>query len=494
VILQTTRDAADAATVMPALGRLAWDLRALLGERPPDDPRELEQTGMSLSLEADHEYSVGHDLSASGQRAAAVAHLERAVALDPRLARAHSALGAALDTLGRYAEAEKELRLALAGDGLGPWERAMFSGLYQSQIGDYDRAIDSYTEALRRRPGDVGTEINLGIQTNYARRAARAVEIGRRAVAGHPTHLYARTDLARWLLSAGDVDAAQREAATVIQRFPHPLSVNYVTAAAAAALAGRRSEALDALAKLRAVDRSAADADLADLALAEGRLDDAASILEAAIAADKTEHDVDGTAEKRALLAETYLRRGDAKRALAAARLAIARGSRSTILIAGEVAIDAGSTPDEALAALARQDAQEPRAYAKILAAHALRSGGDPRAALAAYDEAERILPTWTGRFGAARASLALRSYAEAERALHGCVALDGGVSNVFPAGNTSSLRYRTLALHELARALDAANDASARSAYEAFLAHEPDAQHDPLAADARRRVTSRSP
>ena len=84
------------ARIVPAIGALASDLRVAFGDPPPSDIEAAEQTGMSLSLEADREVELGNGLADSGKRRDAIVHLRRAISLDPDCEAAHAALATQL--------------------------------------------------------------------------------------------------------------------------------------------------------------------------------------------------------------------------------------------------------------------------------------------------------------------------------------------------------------------------------------------------------------
>jgi eukaryotic-like serine/threonine-protein kinase len=496
VLAGASRTAGEATSVMPALGRLAWDLRGALGEALPTG-QAAERTTMSPDLEADHEYAVGMDLYADGRGAEAVPHHARAVEIDPSFAAAHWALGSTLDTIGHHAEAEKEYVIALRpGADLSDFDRLLYSLTYALQHGDYDQAILVGQTGMAQRPYHLTMAVHTAIAYNYRHEPGRAVELGRRLTAVHPSTLYLRTDFARWLLSAGELDESVREAEEVIRANPHPFAVTYETLGQAEAFLGRRDDALASFAKLEAADPSIAGEALADVLIGEGRLDDATASLTKGIDADRAAKRDESAAAKLALLAEIRLRRHDVAGALSAARSAIEAGSRSTICQAGEVEIEASgrgadSATFAALAALRDKPAQEPRAYRQLLVADSLRVSGRYEDALRAYDEAQGIMETWLARFGRARTFLAAGRYEEAEQELRACVAIASGVTNVYPASDGGSTRFLTLASYHLAAALDAQKKPEAREAYQAFLAREAGAQHEPLAEAARRRLAA---
>jgi len=88
--------------------------------------------------------------------------LERALAIEPRLASAHYGLGRALARDGDAAGAEREYRLALRGD---PGDARAHNNLGNLLLdsGRIDEAIAHYRLALAREPGRASTTHNLAV-------------------------------------------------------------------------------------------------------------------------------------------------------------------------------------------------------------------------------------------------------------------------------------------------------------------------------------------
>src|SRR5208282_122045 len=118
-------------------------------------------TGASTSLDADHEYSLGRALFGIGRNAEALAHLERAVALDPEFSLAHARLGIALWNEGQKTEAAEQLKLGIKWSArMGEYDRRTLLGDYYGLTGESDRAIAEYEQTLRTWPGDISAAID----------------------------------------------------------------------------------------------------------------------------------------------------------------------------------------------------------------------------------------------------------------------------------------------------------------------------------------------
>lgn len=143
---------------------------------------------------------------------AARADAERAVALAPRLAFAHVAMGYS-DYFGRgdYRRAANAFRNALI---LHPndSEALLAMGLLQRRTGDIDAARASFVRALQVDPRNTILISGLGEVEMMRGDYARARQWFLREQAMNPTHLDARAQLALIdLLARGDVEAALRQ-------------------------------------------------------------------------------------------------------------------------------------------------------------------------------------------------------------------------------------------------------------------------------------------
>lgn len=93
-------------------------------------------------------YHYGEALRRSGKMSDAAAAFQRAVAVDPKMARARIGLGTTLMTLGRMAEAEAELERARS---LSPHNAEVYYALSRVYLSRFDRsrALESLEKAVR---------------------------------------------------------------------------------------------------------------------------------------------------------------------------------------------------------------------------------------------------------------------------------------------------------------------------------------------------------
>ena len=129
---------------------------------------------------------------------------------EPACARARSNLGLVLESAGRYAEAEREYRIALA---LEPDDAATLSNLGSllMQRGAFAPARDALARAVLLQPGLVEAQNNLGAVLSELSDLAGAEAAFRRAIAQAPDHVAALQNLGMVLRRAGPARAAEAE-------------------------------------------------------------------------------------------------------------------------------------------------------------------------------------------------------------------------------------------------------------------------------------------
>jgi tetratricopeptide (TPR) repeat protein len=189
-----------------ALGRRDWARPELakLAEAAPTNPLYPYWTGR---LDYDDQ-----------QYASAVKSLQRAVELDPGLAKAHDSLGLCYEALGRLDEAQRSWEEAIRLNGeqatKTPWP-SLNLGLLMARLDRLDAAEARFRESLACDPTFAPAHYHLGLALEKRGRAGEAVaelEEAARLDPASPEALYA---LARVYRRAGDTEKADR----ALQRF-----------------------------------------------------------------------------------------------------------------------------------------------------------------------------------------------------------------------------------------------------------------------------------
>ena len=205
--------------------------RAKLGL--PASP-ELEALAAQIELEA-------------GDPAAALAHAERARALEPRSARAIAFAGDALAALGRRDESLAAYDAALAVDPYEP--RAHMGRLrHAAEAGDLDAAARYESEARARAPENSELLLALAFVWERLGQRERALERAREALALQPDFPFARMAAAIQLAALGRDAEAEAELAQAAEAAQDPQLRNRL--AIAWAQAGRTDRARALFAEL----------------------------------------------------------------------------------------------------------------------------------------------------------------------------------------------------------------------------------------------------
>jgi hypothetical protein len=277
----------------------------------------------------------------------------------------------------------------------------------------------------------------------------------------------------------------------VLAAFPHPIPGTLICGALTYALLGRREEALPLFAKLDEVDASAAVDSRADFALYEGRLDDAEALLRAGIVSDEKAGLSEAAARKWAMLGELGLRAGRLTLAREGAARAGASSEIVTLFRAARVDALAGRAPEATTLARiisAHPGILAPR-LARILALDIVAASHPTKESIvAAMGDIGRGPGAWLAHGDLGAAFVGAGAFEAAERELDPLVAAPEQASIAF-FDDTPTLRYLQQVRFWRARTKDALHRPDAADAYRALLASEPNAQHDPLAVEARKRA-----
>jgi hypothetical protein len=251
---------------------------------------------------------------------------------------------------------------------------------------------------------------------------------------------------------------------------------------------GSRDDAVAAYAQLTTLDPSSGAAASADFALSEGRLGDAATLLEKGLVTDRERHLVTPTEVKLEMQAELALRRGDKAKARELAALVTHDPVRMFHAALVLLAADDEPRATATITQLATELAPSRRAMAKMIEGEALRIRGKPQQAVVTLQEAARLADTSFAHFLIARAALDGNAFTDAYSELKICDARRGeaaiGQDDIF------SYRYVPPITYYLAKAQEGIGSPEAPATYRKFLAmmHDPDPT-DPLVVDARKHA-----
>jgi len=496
-ILEEAVDAAGKDRILPATTRLAARVRTALGDTTPESAQlAAGETFSAGSLEAAHEYALAQERLADGRWDDAEARYLRAIELDPDLGRAYAGLATVAANRGHRPEAERWFREAMARiSRMSEREKHRTRGAYFLLVREPSKAIEQFQQLVEAYPADGAGTANLALAHFYRRDMSQALEMGRRAVELSPRNVPQRNNLALYAMYAGDFDRAVPEFQKVLELNPR-FEVAMIGLALTQLAQGHVEEATSTYGRLEALGpRGASTAAMgrADIAVYEGRLEDAAKTLVDGIERDEAARDAESAALKLVLLAEVELALGREQSARRAVDRAATPERGENVLFPAALAYLELGLEDRALALadlLSRKLEPDPQAYARLIRGEAHLRRGRPREAVREFRAARDLADTWLGHVALGRAYLALGAFTEAQTELEGALSRRGEATAAF-LDEVPTYRLFPPALYYFARAGIGLKDRAAADSLRAFLAIRGKARRDPLAAEARRLVRS---
>ncbi len=496
-ILKEERDASNKQDVLAAAGKLAEGIRKELGDTTPESAQQsAAETFTASSLEAAHAYAVGQDFQQAGKWAEAIKAYGQAIVLDPNLGRAYAGTAAMYHNLGKRQDAERYYGLALSHiDRMTDREKYRTRGGYYLFMRNQPKAIEELSALVGQYPADNVGYGNLALAHFYGRNMNKAFEEQKRALEITPHSVLQRSNFAMYALYAGDFDTAAKEAQAILSENPK-FEQALRTLAMAELGRGHDQEARQNYLKLQGVSSngsSIAATGLADLASYEGRLSDAAGILEKAIVADLAAKDAESASDRTAALASTQITLGKTQEAVSSAAKASANSKDLGVLYrAAQVYLAAGQEAKalQLVAPLSHRLESEPQIYAKLIAGEAQLKKGNVRDALNAFQEAQKLADSWLGHFDMGRAYLDAGAFTEASTEFDVCLKRRGEATSIF-LDDVPSYHVLPSVYYYQGRAREGLNSPGAAESYKTFLSIKEKGAGDPLVADAQRRLSS---
>jgi tetratricopeptide (TPR) repeat protein len=293
---------------------------------------------------------------------------------------------------------------------------------------------------------DLAGLINLPLAYFYARDMPRAFEEGRKAVEAYPDRVNPLYNLVWYAIAADRLDKAEAAAQKVI-KLDSTFAEARVCLGLIRLMRARSSEAAAEYRRLEGTEPYAASlgaAGLADLALYEGRLDEARKILETAIAAD-LKNDLNAFATQNELvLAEVLQSLDRPAEALKAVEEALSGTGIESVQYSSALVMLRAGKKDRAKAlatALMAQPSPEPQAYARLVQGEIDLLEGNLPEAIKKFHEAQAQVDTWIGHVALGRAYLAAGQFIEASSEFDSCLKRRGEAASVF-LDDLPTLRY----------------------------------------------------
>jgi len=475
--------------------KLAAPIRKALGDTTPESV-QLAASGpfSAASLEVVHLYGVAMDQQFAGKTEEALQSFSKAAELDPSFARAYSGMSATAAALGRQADGEKNVKLAMEHlDRMTERERYHTRAFFYYMTGDYPKCVEEYGSLVSQYPADRIGQANLAVCYLQLRNIPKAIEAARKAVEIVPNAAALRVNLSFLLSFSGDFQGGEREARKALEINPS-LEEGYLVLAEAQLGQGQISQASETYHRLEKLsDRGASLAaiGLADLAAYEGRFTEAVRLLERGATADLEAKRAEDAANKFAKLAHTQLLRGQKAAAIAAADKAAAHDqSVQTRFLAGRIYAETGENAkaQKLAASLSSELQAEPQAYGKILEGKSALEQGDSRQAIKAFTEANKLLDTWIGRLELGRAYLEAGLFVEADSELDRCIRRRGEAMELF-MDDVPTYSYFPPVYYYQGRAREELKSPAFAESYRNYLNIRGQAGEDPLLPEIRRRL-----
>jgi tetratricopeptide (TPR) repeat protein/predicted Ser/Thr protein kinase len=496
VIAENAETIPTKAGVLKAADILAGRLRASLEGVPAESIREAsKETFTAASIEAMKAYARAQDLTTAGKDAEAIKEYLKALEIDPNLGRAYAGLAVVYRNRGELDQARKYYDKAMGFlDQMTDREKYRTRGGYYFVNRNYKKAIEEFAALRIQYPMDLAGYINLPLAYFYAREMAKAFEEGKKAVQAYPDRVNPLYNLTWYAIAADRLDDAEAAARKVIE-MEASFAEAHVCLGLIRILRGRSSDAAAEYGRLQGTDAYASSlgaAGRADLALYEGRTDEARKILEGAIPAD-VKNDLNAFAnQKRLTLAEVLASAGQGSEAVKTVdALVKAESDDSVVYLGAQVMIAAGKDDRGRTLAgtLSARPAPEPQAYARLIEGEIDLGRGQVPEAIKKFHEAQAQVDTWVGHVALGRAYLAAGQFTEAYSEFESCLKRRGEAASVF-LDDLPTIRYLPQIYYYLGRAQEGLKIPAAKDSYKKYLEIKILAAGDPLVEDAKRRLS----
>lgn len=478
-----------------AVPKLAAPIRKALGDATPESV-QLAASGpfTAASLEVVHLYSIGMEQQFAGMMEESLRSFSKAVELDPNFARAYAGMSGPSAALGRQADAEQYIKLAMQHvDRMTERERYHTRAFFYLVTGDYQKCAEEYGNLVSQYPADRIGQADLAVCSLQLRNIPKAIEASRKAVEIVPNGVVQRLNLSFQSSFGGDFQSGEREARAALQINPSS-DQGYLNLAEAQLAQGQLSQAMESyhqLEKVSAMGASMAALGLADMAMYEGHFADAVRLLEKTAAADLQAKRPNSAADNFAKLAHAQLLREQKGAAVAAADKALANSQSVQIrFLAGRVFAETGelAKAQKVAASLASELQAEPRAYGKIIDGETALKQGEGRQAIKSITDAQNLLDTWIGRLELARAYLDAGLFVDADSELDRCIKRRGESLELF-MDNVPTYAYFPSVYYYQGRVREGLKSPAFAESYRTYLSIRGQTAEDPLLSDIHKHL-----
>jgi eukaryotic-like serine/threonine-protein kinase len=478
--------------VLAAATRLSTDIRTALGDDTSDSARRFAMDTLSAtSLDVVRSYAAGMEALSDGRFDEALVSFKEALDSDQGFGLAYVGMASSSRNLGRVQDAERYATEAVRHVGrMTERERYRARGVVYMATADYQQCVKEFGDMLARYAADVVAYNNLAFCHAQLRDMPSALSAIQRAAELLPKRALYRLNLALYSAYAGDFEAAEVAARTTQELGSRLGLLPLAYAQLGGGQVARAAESYGELASLGVQGASFAASGLGDIAMFEGRFDDAVRILEEGAAADVENGNVDRAAAKLTAQAHAHVMaaRPDAATASAARALDHSQGAKVRFQ-ASRIFIETGQIERarELARSLAGELQPEPRAYARILEGKIAARNGDHGEAIKALGDANALLDTWVGQFELGKAQFEAGLFTQADSAFDRCIKRRG---ELFLDEDPSYGQLPAVYYYQ-GRVRQALNTVDFAESYRTYLAIREKAEQDPLLPEVRQRAGS---
>lgn len=498
-LAERSKTIATKAEVFKAVDGLVAELREDLSRIPPETIQALSlETFTASSPEAMKIYAHAQDLVLEGKEAEAIKEYLKAIEKDPKLGRAYAGLALLYRNWGQDEDANKYYEKAMALiDQMTDREKYRTRGGYYFLNHNAKKAIEEYSALIKQFPMDNAAHTNLPLAYFYNREMQRAFEEGQKAAEFAPQNIIPRSNLVWYAMGLGKFNEAEKEFHEVMKMNPEfydalvPLALIQIAQ-------DRPREAEKTYLELSSKDprlASWAAIGLADLALYEGRLNDALKILNSGIEADLKNKFEDEASLKYIMRSQALLAQGKLEAALKDAdRVAASSNKDSNLFSVALIYLQAGQS-EKAMKVTAELNAKlnpEIQAHTRLIEGEVMLKKGNVPEAAKLFHESRETLDTWLSHLALGRAYLEAKQFIEAHSEFDMCLKRRGEATSIF-LDDFPSYRYFAPVYYYLGRAQEGLRSPAAKESYEKFLKIKENAdQGDRFVEDCLRRLAVR--